>query len=459
MIIDLQKETEAGSVSFVYRKGFRMKIGYNREETGSYGSTYGAVILAAGLSSRMKDFKPLLHVDGTTAIEGLVESAKVAGIDDITVVTGHNRELLSPVIAAMGVREAYNEDYEQGMFSSVKTGLAAAAASGKKGYLLMPVDCPLVSASVMREVMSAGLKEPEKFAVPVYEGKKGHPLLVSAGFIDEICTWQGGGGLKAVTNAHPDEMVRVPVNEEGCLLDMDTPEGYEEIVNFVKKGFRRDKLEVLSWKKRIILVRHGQTKQHDEPVFAGCYDVPLNDEGRAHAEASAKAVVDLIRADVAAEEAGIDPFGKEPMPAIERVYSSDLSRAAETAGEICRRIGAELPRSPQVKTMEDLREINLGEWDGRPVREIKEKYPEEYARRGEDMFTFKTAGGENFYDMQYRAVRGLREILGNDDARNIIIVAHSGVIRALENNLKGLRVDDEWEPLEKGGMRIIEPHG
>ena len=68
-----------------------MKIGYDREKSENYGSRFGAVILAAGLSSRMKDFKPLLHVAGTTAIEGLIESAKAAGITDITVVTGHNR--------------------------------------------------------------------------------------------------------------------------------------------------------------------------------------------------------------------------------------------------------------------------------------------------------------------------------------------------------------------------------
>ena len=87
--------------------------------------------------------------------------------------------------------------------------------------------------------------------------------------------------------------------------------------------------------------------------------------------------------------------------------------------------------------------------------EIREAEPELYERRGRDRFNFKTGNGsENFYDMQYRAVAALREILAEDFARNIVIVAHSGVIRALENNLKGLRVDDDWQPLEKGGIRI-----
>ena len=60
-----------------------MRIGYNRDKSEEYGSRFGAVILAAGLSSRMKAFKPLLPVDGRTAIEGLIETAKAAGLTDM----------------------------------------------------------------------------------------------------------------------------------------------------------------------------------------------------------------------------------------------------------------------------------------------------------------------------------------------------------------------------------------
>ncbi|MBQ3184817.1 MAG: histidine phosphatase family protein, partial [Firmicutes bacterium] len=96
-------------------------------------------------------------------------------------------------------------------------------------------------------------------------------------------------------------------------------------------------------------------------------------------------------------------------------------------------------------------------WDGRAVRTVREEYPEEYARRGRDIFTFKIGNkAENFYDVQYRAVRALRKILEEDDSRNIVIVSHSAVIRALENNLKGDRVDDPWESLAKGEYRKVE---
>ena len=440
-----------------------MRIGYNREKTAEYEKRFGAVILAAGLSTRMKVFKPLLPVDGRPALEGLIETAKAAGLTDITVVTGHNRGALAPELARLGVAEAYNENYENGMFSSIQAGLAKARQSDKDGYLLMPVDCPLISVSVMRAVMD-GAAEGGAFAVALFEGKKGHPLYIPAGHIDEILSSDGQGGLAAITDRYAEEMIRVETGEEGCLLDMDTPEGYADIQKFVAKGFAREKLELLTARKRIILVRHGETRQHEEPMFIGQYDVPLSEEGRAQAEELGKQIVGLMAEDVEAEMLGMDKFGKEPMPAIERIYASDLSRAQETADIIAEAINqaypqlAEMTGAPiKVKLDAGLREISLGEWDGHPIGEIANRYPEEYERRGRDIFSFKMRGSESFYDMQYRVKAALRNILRNDDAKDIIIVAHSGVIRALENNILGMQVNDDWNPVAKGELRMLEP--
>ncbi|MCR5035638.1 MAG: histidine phosphatase family protein [Clostridia bacterium] len=445
-----------------------MRIGYNREKTEQYNERFGVVILAAGLSSRMKDFKPLLPVDGRPAIEGLVETAKAAGLTDITVVTGHNRGALAETLLHLGVSEAYNGDYESGMFSSIQVGLAKARQSGKEGYLLMPVDCPLISVSVMRAVMDkvteAGETSSDAFTVALFEGKKGHPLYIPTGYIDEIINFGGQGGLAAITDKFADTMIRVETGEEGCLLDMDTPAGYADIQKFVAKGFAREKLELLTARKRIILVRHGETRQHEAPMFIGQYDVPLSEEGRAQAAELGKRIAGLMAEDVEAELLGMDKFGKEPMPAIERVYASDLSRAAETAEIIAESINKAYPQLAEmlggpVKVRYDkgLREISLGDWDGHPIREIADTYPEEYERRGRDIFSFKMRGAESFYDMQYRVKAALRNILRNDDAKDIIIVAHSGVIRALENNILGKQVDDDWEPVPKGDLRMLEP--
>ena len=411
--------------------------------------SFGAVILAAGLSSRMKAFKPLLPVGESTAVERLASSLRDAGIEDIVVVTGHLRERLKPVIRRLGVCEAYNGRFEEGMFSSVQTGLKKAMelAPHACGYFLMPADCPLISSDVIRtlkaDVEDSVTEEPgpgtstaqtRNFRVPVFEGKKGHPLFIPACYGAEICGHDGTGGLKAITDRYWDRMVRIPVGDEGCILDMDTQEGYREILSFLEGGCRREPLEELAAGRRIFLVRHGQTRQHDKKMMIGCYDVPLNDEGR-----------EQIR------ETALQIAARNPVT--DRIYASDLDRAEESAHILASVLG----NDPEIVKLSDLREINLGSWDGKPVREIREKYPEEYERRGRDIFTFKTGNrAENFYDMQYRAVRALRRILKDDDASDIIIVTHSGVIRALENNLRGFRVDDPWEGIDKGGFRITE---
>lgn len=406
-----------------------------------------AVVLAAGYSSRMGSFKPLLPVGGVPALERLIAGIKDAGIKNIAVVTGYRHELLQPVIRSMSgdgtvIVEAYNADFDSGMFSSIQTGVAKIREvfPDSEGCFLMPVDCPLIDSKVItaleEAVMRSGDAVKDSFAVPVFEGKKGHPLYVPAGYAEEICSYGGPGGLKGITDKYWDRMLRVPVDSEGCILDMDTPEGYREIEDFLAAGCVRESIERLSKGRRIALVRHGQTRQHDEKMFIGQYDVPLSEEGAAQIEICAGKLVEI----------GLKP---------DMIYCSDLSRAVDSAGIIAGKIfdGADGHICP----MKGLREINLGSWDGRPVREIKEQYPEEYSRRGQDMFVFKTGNrSENFYDMQYRAVRTLRQILREDSSRDILIVTHSGVIRALQNNLRGLRVDDRWESIPKGSFVVIE---
>lgn len=446
--------------------------------TGKHGEyenkDFAAVILAGGLSSRMKSFKPLLPIGELTAIERLVNSVRAAGIDKLIVVTGYSRERLQPVLNGLHVPEAYNERFSEGMLASIQTGMAAARRELPEavGYFLMPVDCPLIGSDVIKALMErierdgpfgtgGGDHAAESFYVPVFEGKKGHPLFIPAAYCDEICEYEGDGGLKAITDKYWDRMVRVPVDNEGCLLDMDTPKGYDELLEFWNSGCTRRPLTELAAGRRIFLVRHGETCQHREKIFVGQYDVPLSDSGREQIKAAARSL--------AAME-----------PEIRTIYSSDLSRAVESAELMVRVLmekrqeaasaglksykagegddaGAGNAHNPiEIRTLAALREINLGPWDGLPISRIREQYPEEYRRRGRDIFSFKIGNrAENFYDIQYRAVKALREILKADGSRDIIIVTHSGIIRAIENNLKGRRVDDPWDAVPKGGFTVI----
>lgn len=403
---------------------------------------YAAVILAAGYSSRMGDFKPVMSVGGQAAAERLIKELQTADMECIMIVTGHGREKLVSVIEGLGAEEVYNHDFDSGMFSSIKAGIEAASrrCPDAEGFFIVPVDCPLISKNIIEDMTEhINAADSDRFCVPVFEGKKGHPLYIPRMYIEEICRYDGSGGLKAVTDRYWDRMDRVPVEDEGCILDMDTPEGYKNILEFLRSGCRREKISKLAVGRRIFLVRHGQTRQHDEKMMIGQYDVPLNDDGRKQMKCTAGRIAGYA-------------------PDIKTVYSSDLSRAMESAEILARGLAyADEASVKGIYPVRAFREIALGPWDGVSVREIKEKHPDEYERRGKDFFSFKIGNkAENFYDVQYRAVCMMRSILNDDDSRDIIIVSHSGVIRALENNLKGKRVDDPWEEIPKGGFVIVE---
>ena len=219
---------------------------------------YIAVVIAAGLSERMRAFKPLLDLGGKAALFRLLDTIFEAGIESVVVVTGFKRTLIEQAVdrytASCGdgsMNMVNNPDYESGMFSSVKTGINRGAEILKctasptdipRAALLFPVDVPLVSAKTIRDLIkewesycasskhidSTGLP----FAVPIFNGKNGHPLLVPENYFCEILTYKGEGGLKGVRSKYDEFLLRYNTEDEGCVLDMDTPEDYEKLTSF-----------------------------------------------------------------------------------------------------------------------------------------------------------------------------------------------------------------------------------
>jgi len=407
-----------------------------------------ALILAAGYSSRMGDFKPMMPVGGVPAIVRLARTFKKAGIKRIVAVTGHKRELLEHVLAENHIEEAFNEDFNEGMYSSVKAGVLAAVKgdpASPSGIMLIPADHPLITEDVIKLLLDEHIKHPGNLIVPCYMGKKGHPLLVPAGFFNEILSYEGEGGLREITSRHDDKMFLIETDCEAVVLNMDTPESYKEIQRYCEK--QKDILEgntaglkdALSG-HRLFLIRHGETRQHAEKIFLGQYDVPLSDKGREQAE---KAGTELAEYGISA-----DLF-----------FSSDLCRAEETAMIISevlysrKEIKTGEDRGPaKVKGIPELREMSLGEWDGKFISEMKTRYPEEYKKRGENLLGFKFDNdSENYYDLRYRVIKGLEKILGSYKGRDIIIVTHSGVIKVLSSCLNGTPLMQEVKNHVKHG--------
>ena len=187
-----------------------------------------AVILAAGYSSRMGAFKPLLPFGASTVLERSIALFRGAGIADIRVVVGHRADDLLPLLARLQVRSLFNAHHAQGMFSSVVT--AAASLEAESGaFFLLPVDLPLVRPQTVAMLLHAYRRGAGSILYPAFNGSRGHPLLLATSYRQVILSWQGDGGLRALLRQYQEDATSIETGDEGILLDMDTPADYERL--------------------------------------------------------------------------------------------------------------------------------------------------------------------------------------------------------------------------------------
>ncbi|MDP4160605.1 MAG: NTP transferase domain-containing protein [Bacillota bacterium] len=190
-----------------------------------------AIIVAAGYSFRMKRFKPLLPLGGSTVLEQAVHSFLDRGIKDIRVVVGHRANELFPVIDKLGVQSIVNNNFTEGMFSSVTVGVKS-LSSEVLGFFLLPVDNPIVNKTTLETLQKTFFSTAFGIIYPSYQGRRGHPPLISSHYINEVLTWNKPGGMRAMLEQHEQDALDVDVDDPGILLDMDTWEDYQVMLEY-----------------------------------------------------------------------------------------------------------------------------------------------------------------------------------------------------------------------------------
>lgn len=191
-----------------------------------------AILLAAGESRRMGgDFKPLLKWGTRTVIGACIDNLKRSRVDEIIVVLGFRESEIRSRLAGAGVQFAINRDYSKGMLSSLKTGLPLVSPRCE-GVLIALVDQPMVGPEAINPLVISFGDYEKRISVPTYEGKHGHPIIVSRGLEDEIMKLDetDPDGLKALINAHRSEIQEVPVDSSAILDDIDSPADYARLV-------------------------------------------------------------------------------------------------------------------------------------------------------------------------------------------------------------------------------------
>lgn len=191
-----------------------------------------AIILAAGESKRMGAPKMLLPYKGKSVIEQVVSRVFCVLPGRITVVLGANSQAIRQVLAGYPVDFCINDNYAEGMFSSVLCGLANVPPEAGAVMLFLG-DQPEVDVSVIQELIDAWRHGTKGIVVPSIGGKRGHPLLFASKYIPAIRTFDPATGMKALRPRFPEDVLEVEVENKSILTDLDTPEDYELAINTV----------------------------------------------------------------------------------------------------------------------------------------------------------------------------------------------------------------------------------
>jgi molybdenum cofactor cytidylyltransferase len=186
-----------------------------------------AIVLAAGLSTRMGGHpKPLLPLGDMTVIDHILAELVVCPIDEIIVVTGHQRQALERHLAGRSVKTVFNPDYASGeMLTSLQYGLRAASADSDASLVLLG-DQPALESSVVQAVVAAFRLGQGRVVIPSFQMRRGHPIMIDR-ILWETILALGDKTLRDFMRDVGKEIYHVAVDTPSILRDMDTPDEYQ----------------------------------------------------------------------------------------------------------------------------------------------------------------------------------------------------------------------------------------
>jgi molybdenum cofactor cytidylyltransferase len=184
-----------------------------------------AILLAAGRSSRMGAFKPLLPFGNKTVIECCIDYLRAGGVDEIVVVLGHRADDIRQQVSQ--VKFALNPDPDSAMGASIAAGVRELPETAH-ATLIALVDHPAIPPTVVSTLLESW-KSGARLVIPTWQGRGGHPVLVDLSFKAELLNLPASGGLRALFDAHRNEVTRVPVASPFVARDMDTWDDYTSL--------------------------------------------------------------------------------------------------------------------------------------------------------------------------------------------------------------------------------------
>jgi molybdenum cofactor cytidylyltransferase len=183
------------------------------------------ILLAAGESRRMGRPKLLLPWENSTVIAHVVSRYLTAHLSELLVVVGAEGENIRRALSSKPVLVVENPDFREGMGSSLRRGVEAAAADSE-GYLIGLGDQPFITSEIIDQLITSFLKLRPGIAVCSHQGKFGHPVIFGRKFRRDLCALRGDVGGRKIISEHPVEVACIEVGSGAIFLDIDTPADY-----------------------------------------------------------------------------------------------------------------------------------------------------------------------------------------------------------------------------------------
>lgn len=193
-------------------------------------NNYGVVLLAAGKSSRLGSAKQLLVFEG----QSLIKRAALIALEvsnKLIVVTGAQQEKIRIELASLDLLICFNEDYEEGIASSIRVGLAAIKQyfPGVEGVLFIVCDQPYISPALLQRLMQKASEAGKPIVACSYNNTLGIPVLFQKNYFPLLLQLKGDHGGKKIIENHLDDVAVIDFPEGG--IDIDTIEDYERLEN------------------------------------------------------------------------------------------------------------------------------------------------------------------------------------------------------------------------------------
>jgi molybdenum cofactor cytidylyltransferase len=188
-----------------------------------------AVLLAAGESRRMGEFKQLLRLGDETFVEHCVDNLLASSVDEVIVVTGHRESEVRRAIGNRHVEIVHNPDYQSGMASSIKRGVKK-VRDDADACVISLVDQPRIDTAIIDRLIEVYERDRSLIVIPTYGERSGHPILLDLSLREEILAMDPEIGLRQVVLANSDGITRVPVASKAVLEDCDLPEDYQRLL-------------------------------------------------------------------------------------------------------------------------------------------------------------------------------------------------------------------------------------